>query len=707
MNKSPRNLHALAIVFAAAIALVACGSKEPSASPVPVVSEEARAPSTGAVNSLEDVRLATVLIEATGTFLDPEQGMMLNAAGTGSGFIIDPSGIAVTNNHVVTGAALLKVWVEGDDQPRNARILAVSECSDLAVIEIEGDGYPYLEWHQGDVNVGLEVYSAGFPLGDPEFTLTKGIVSKAKADGESSWASVDAVIEHDATINPGNSGGPLVDSSGKVVAINYAESVGSNNQYFAIKAEDAQPIIARLRDGEYVDSLGVNGVAVVTDDGTLSGIWVSSVASGSAADDAGLKPGDIINTMEGLLLATDGTMADYCDIMRTHGTEATLSIEVLRYGTGDLLEGQFNGRELRLVESLSGLQGADLTAGGAVYGEYQTVYDDEGILELTVPASWIEVDGSPWEDEAGNYLNSIWAAPSLDDFSGTWNTPGVKFDATANASGLGGVQGYLNLIAESVSSQCSLVEADTYEDNVFKGLYQLYGGCGGSDTSYLILTAAPIDDPGALLVSLEVQLVADQDWDALEQILASFNILGSLSGGATSFSSSGTGGYGEYVWVYDDFNSLRMQVPTDWNQIDGSPWYGTSDEVVGAGITAAPDLDGYMTTWDVPGVSFNVSDDYARQIGYLQLLDLFKSTYLDQCEYDGRYDYQDALYRGKYDLFVKCGGSGGPTQFQLAAVSIEDQYDFLIHLEATIISDADWDAVDTILNTFEVVGLLP
>ena len=58
------------------------------------------------------------------------------------------------------------------------------------MIDIEGGDFPYLDWHPGDINVGLEVYAAGFPLGDPEFTLTKGIVSKAQTSGASDWASV-------------------------------------------------------------------------------------------------------------------------------------------------------------------------------------------------------------------------------------------------------------------------------------------------------------------------------------------------------------------------------------------------------------------------------------------------------------------------------------------------------------------------------------
>ncbi len=95
-----------------------------------------------AVDSLQEVKSATVQIEGQGTFVDPEVGMQYNLAGSGSGFIVDESGIAVTNNHVVTGAALIRVYVGGESQPRNARILGVSECADLAVIDIEGDGFP-------------------------------------------------------------------------------------------------------------------------------------------------------------------------------------------------------------------------------------------------------------------------------------------------------------------------------------------------------------------------------------------------------------------------------------------------------------------------------------------------------------------------------------------------------------------------------------
>ena len=90
----------------------------------------------------------------------------------------------------------------------------MSECSDLAVIDIDGEGYPFLEWFDGQLRVGTDVFVAGYPLGDPQFTLTRGIISKERADGETNWVSVDSVIEHDARLNRGNSGGPLVTADG-------------------------------------------------------------------------------------------------------------------------------------------------------------------------------------------------------------------------------------------------------------------------------------------------------------------------------------------------------------------------------------------------------------------------------------------------------------------------------------------------------------
>lgn len=329
--------------------------------------ETAESVDEGLVTNLQEVKSAIIQIESQGTFIDPEFGLVMNGAGRGSGFIIDPKGIAVTNNHVVTGAALLKVWVGGESEARNARVVAVSECSDLAVIDIDGDGYNYLEWYDGAIEVGMDVYVAGFPLGDPEYTLTRGVISKAKAGGESSWASVDSVIEYDATTNPGNSGGPVITPDGKVVGIHYAGNADTRQAY-GISRQIAEGVVEELRTGENIDTMGINGQAVSTEDGSLTGIWVSSVQSGSPADQAGVQPGDIVTTIENLVLATDGTMADYCDVLRSHDPSDALGIEVLRWSSGELLDGQLNGRELEVVTTLDDGTGEDASSSGSAVG---------------------------------------------------------------------------------------------------------------------------------------------------------------------------------------------------------------------------------------------------------------------------------------------------------------------------------------------------
>lgn len=342
--------------------------------PVRIPETEQSSNPGGTINSVDHVKDATIQIEAQGTFRDPEYGLQVNAAGLGSGFVIDPSGIAVTNNHVVAGAALVKVWLAGETNPRNARVLGLSECSDLAVIQIEGEDFPSLNWYSDEVDTGLEVYAAGFPLGEPEFNLTKGIISKVNASGQTYWASIDSVVGHDATINPGNSGGPLVTENGEVVGVNY-RGRSEANQYFAIGSDVALPIIEEMKNGNDVNSIGVNGSAVVLEDGT-SGIWVASVKSGSPADQAGIQPGDIIYQLEGLVLATDGTMKDYCDVIRSHSLTDTMAVSVIRLDTGEFLEGQLNGRELEVTGSFDASGGGG-SSGGSSSGEPPAFFTEE------------------------------------------------------------------------------------------------------------------------------------------------------------------------------------------------------------------------------------------------------------------------------------------------------------------------------------------
>jgi serine protease Do len=488
-------------------------------------------PESGAVSDIQDVKGATVQIQAEGTFVDPEVGLQVNAAGRGTGFIIDPSGLAVTNNHVVTGAALLKVWVGGEGQPRNAKVLGVSECSDLAVIDIEGDGYPYLEWYDEPINVGLDLFVAGYPLGDPEFTLTRGIVSKAQADGETNWSSVESVLEYDANSNPGNSGGPVVNEAGKVVAVHYAGN-SSARQAFGISRDTAQGVIERLQTGEDVNSIGINGTAVLSEDGSISGIWVASVKSGSPADTSGIRAGDILVSMEGLVLATDGTMADYCDILRSHHPEDTLTIEVLRFETQEFLEGQLNGRALEprfsFAQELEDEVGDETQAPGAGYSSYTMVSDEFGAIQMRVPVEWVDVDGSQWVVDDEVIGSAITAAGNVDGFRNTWTESGVFFGASDDLARFGGYVQLLDITREDFSTVCDNDGRFDYEDALYLGKYDLYGNCGGEGTTFLILSAVAKEDRDAFLILVEVQIVQDADLDALDQILSTFEVVGTL-----------------------------------------------------------------------------------------------------------------------------------------------------------------------------------
>jgi serine protease Do len=479
------------------------------------------------VNTLEGVKTATVQIEAQGSFVDPQLGAVYNVAGRGTGFIIDPSGIAVTNNHVVTGAALLKVWVAGESQPRNARVLGVSECWDLAVIDIEGDGFPYLGYYEGQIDTGMEVYAAGFPLGDPEYTLTKGIVSKARASGETSWASIDAVIEHDARIRGGNSGGPLITPQGKVVGVNYAGN-DIYDQNFAIRAQDAIPVIEKMRLGADYESIGVNGQTVVSEDGSISGVWVSSVKSGSPADKAGLQGGDILTMMEGLVLGLDGSLSDYCDILRTRNPQDTIAIEVLRFGSQEYLTGQLNGNKLETKFSFAQEFEGEVGGQSGSYSEFVTVTDDYGAIQVSIPTAWGEVSGEPWYDGNDIIGSSIVAAADIDAFFNSYDEPGVFFGVSDDVARLAGYIQLLDVYRESFSSDCSIDGRYPYEDSGFLGSYDVFVNCGSARSTIIVLAARPQTNQTSFLATVMVQILSESDLVALDEILRTFDVVGSL-----------------------------------------------------------------------------------------------------------------------------------------------------------------------------------
>lgn len=334
----------IAVALAAAVALAGCSGSS-NGSPSSAASAPASgAPSDSSANALQDVEKSTVFIAVEGRFTDQDGTAIKDYVG--SGFIVGADGTIVTNNHVVTGASIIKVYITGEAQPRDARVLGVSECDDLAVLRINGaSGLPALAWSTGPAQTGMDVWAGGHPDGDAQFNLSQGIVSKAPGPAATSWASVQMEIQHSAQIRPGSSGGPLVDRQGRVVGVNYAApTAGTAGIDYAIASAEAQAIVAELTTGKDITSIGLNGEAL--EDG--SGIWVASVKPGSPLDKAGVQAGDTITSFGGVDPAGDGTVSKYCSVLRSAQPNATIDIEVSR-GDGQTLAGQVNGRELAVA----------------------------------------------------------------------------------------------------------------------------------------------------------------------------------------------------------------------------------------------------------------------------------------------------------------------------------------------------------------------
>jgi S1-C subfamily serine protease len=296
------------------------------------------------IGSYKDVKQATVRLVARGTFWELGADEAVTDEWSGSGFIIDPSGLAMTNNHVVIGADSLQAYVGGEVIPRNVKVIARNECADLALIKISGRNFPFLAWleNEDEVEAGLDVYAAGFPLGDPEFTLTRGIVSKAKANGTTAISGIEYRIEHDATINPGSSGGPLVTVDGRVVGVNAAQNKEAR-QSFAAPASIVLEGLADMKEGKDVTAIGILPRALLSQ--FANGVWVNSVQAGSLAAEAGVLPGDVITSLNGEAVVEAETMEIFCRVLREKAGE-TLAFEVTRLSTSETLAGELGGEAL-------------------------------------------------------------------------------------------------------------------------------------------------------------------------------------------------------------------------------------------------------------------------------------------------------------------------------------------------------------------------
>ena len=249
----------------------------------------------------------------------------------------------------------------------------------------------------------------------------------------------------------------------------------------------------------------------------INGIWVASVESGSPADEAGILPGDIITRLEGIDLALDGTMSDYCDVIRTQGADATMSLEVLRFSTEEVYEGQLNGDPLALSFSFAQTYQDDIVADPATdsdtYTEYVNVTDDSGSISVDVPVEWSDLDGAPNPD----FGPSLYAAPNLDEFINGFGTPGVIIEATS-ALDMNSIDSTLDEI--NFADSCTYEGRSPYSDVLYAGSLDTWSDCGGTGAIIFVVAVTPAD--GSYLARLLIQAVEERDLDAADQIFNTF-----------------------------------------------------------------------------------------------------------------------------------------------------------------------------------------
>jgi serine protease Do len=227
----------------------------------------------------------------------------------GSGVIVDGKGFILTNDHVIDGATKIQVSVDGDPMHYSGRVVGFDKDTDLAVIKINvGRDLPIARLGNSDgVQVGDWVLAFGSPFG-LNSTVTAGIVS---AKDRAAGTQFQRFIQTDAAINPGNSGGPLVSMNGEVIGINTAIFTGSRGFEgvgFALPSNAAINVYNQLvtRGKVTRGSIGVTfqdensqNPILMKELGAPYGIVIESVAAGSPADKAGLKPGDVITSVDG------------------------------------------------------------------------------------------------------------------------------------------------------------------------------------------------------------------------------------------------------------------------------------------------------------------------------------------------------------------------------------------------------------------------
>lgn len=286
-----------------------------------------------------------------------QNGTQEQEIGGGSGFIVSADGYVITNKHVIDDPDASYTVFTNDGTKYEAQIVDRDPLNDVAVLKIQGENLPYLEFGDSEqVQVGQTAIAIGNALSEFSNSVSVGVVSGLArsieaGDGYGQLEELDNVIQTDAAINPGNSGGPLLNLQGQVIGVNVAVAYGSENIGFALPGNLAKTVVESVKaNGKIVrpylgvryveitaelqeaNSLGVDYGVLVARGETVNDL---AVIPGSPADKAGLRENDIILEIDGQKLNEERSLAS---IIGNKKVGDVVKLKLLRQGTEQEIE---------------------------------------------------------------------------------------------------------------------------------------------------------------------------------------------------------------------------------------------------------------------------------------------------------------------------------------------------------------------------------
>ncbi len=317
----------------------------PTETPTPEPTETPLPTPTPTQTPLELAQSATVRIVPQGSeFLE-------TLIGTGTGVIYDSSGLVLTSNHLVDGAGLVQVSIEGQEESLSAQIIGRSACDNLAVLQLLGSDFPAINI---DVSDALEetVQIIGYPLDEPEQNIEETSVVEQEPSSTlipAGFSAVTGTLELDTALDTGYSGAPILTTDGRFVGLVTYPGNG-DSPATALPLQTIRPIIGQLEQGNNLNWVGLNAGMITAEEAeeigieSTAGLFVYAVDFRGPAGAADIRNGDIITEIAGADLTSEDGFTNYCAALRDYSEGDPLDITVVR--AGERYVGQINGDPL-------------------------------------------------------------------------------------------------------------------------------------------------------------------------------------------------------------------------------------------------------------------------------------------------------------------------------------------------------------------------